>query len=153
MKPDAIFDFEKLSNSKTRYILRRETGIYIADFPSIWIAEDHPYKGKKYISLTEYWGQQIRPSTYGYTHMLSFGQNKLEKDKGCIGLNFLPDFPCKTFGVFMNDAILVELSEDWNKMTIYYFKDKGKMAHSLFKEWTSGELKMTLEDDDLTIPA
>ena len=151
MKPDTIFDFEKLPNFKTRYILCRETGIYIADFPSVWIANNHPYKGKKYIAFTGYWGQQNYPTTYGYSHKLSFGRNKLENDKQCIGLNFCPGFPYKTFGVFMNDALLIQFSNDWEKMTIYYFKDKGKMAHSLFKEWTSGKLEMTLEEDDLAI--
>lgn len=152
MKPDTIFELEKLTNRKIIYISRKHTGNDVNNFLSTWIAGNHPYKGKRYIIFTGYWGNQTYPVTPAYTHKLSFGQNKLEKDKGYIGLNFLPGFPCKTFGVFRNDALLTQFSDDWEKMTIYYFKDKGKIAHSLFKEWTSGKLEMTLEENGLTIP-
>ncbi|MDR2941209.1 MAG: hypothetical protein LBV17_01265 [Treponema sp.] len=145
MKLEAILKFEKFPDKKTRYVLFEHTGNYVHNFPSVYIDDKHPHKGEKYIILTEYWGKQSCPITCVFTHMFSFAKNRFEKNKECIGLNFFPDFPCKTYGVFMDDALLIQFSDDWNKITIYYFKDERSMAYTLFKEWISGKLEMALE--------
>ena len=138
---------------KTRYKLLREHGSAIDNFPSKWVADDHAHRGERYIIFNEMWGKQNCPPAYGCSHALYFGRDRPKHEKLCTGLKFLPEFPHKTFGAYNGDALLIQFSEDWKKMTIWVFKGKGEISYSLFKEWVYGDLTITVETNDLPMSA
>jgi hypothetical protein len=139
--------------TKTRYKLLHELGSGINNFPSKWIADNHPHRGERYIVFHEMYGKQNCPPTYGSSHALYFGTDRPENEQLITGLKFSLEFPHKTYGVYKNDALLIQFSEDWNKMTIWVFEGKGEMSYSLFQEWVTEDLTITVETDDLPLSA
>jgi len=138
---------------KTRYKLLHERGLGIDNFPSKWIADDHPHRGEKYIVFHEIYGIQNCSPTNGSSHGLYFGTDRPEHERLCTGVKFFPEFPHKTFGAYKDDALLIQFSVDWRKMTIWVFKGKGNITYSLFKEWVSGDLTVKVDLDDLLMSA
>jgi len=132
---------------KTRYKLIHEYGSGIINFPSKWVANDHQYKGDKYIIFHEMWGKQDCFPANGSSHALYLGTDRPENERLCTGVKFFPEFPHKTFGTYKGDALLIQFSEDWKKMTIWVFKGEGKAAYSLFKEWVYGNSEITVEEE------
>jgi hypothetical protein len=114
MKPYAVYVFKKLPNLATRYILIEHSGAEIVDFPAEWICKSHPHVGEKYIIFRETRNLQMKQI---FSHSLS-----LEKDRMVTGFNFTPQFPRLSYGNFGNDAILIEFSNDWNELTLLFFK-------------------------------
>jgi hypothetical protein len=174
MKPTSIFRFERSPTAKTPYIFTGRVG---ADIP--WFLGTYKKcKSKQYVILdaTQYkkvGGRQHEDSLYTINveaveavrnYKLSKAKTEddkrkaLAKDKARIsGINFRPDFPNRTWGdtrnpaLGGNDALLIELSPDWQSMVIYVFEGQAAAAQSLFEKWVSGELSLTLEADALAL--
>jgi hypothetical protein len=144
MKPYAVYVFDKLPETATRYILKEHSGADIDAFPAIWRQKWHPHVGEKYIVFRE--TQDQRPGQQ-FTHSLS-----LEKNRMVTGLNFTPEFPQLSWGDYRNDAILVEFSVDWTELTLMFFKDMKNQAYSLFERGIAGELVEISECDILPLP-
>jgi len=144
-------NFERVM--KTRYKLLHERGSGVDNFPSKWIADDHPLRGEKYIIFHEMYGKQNCFPTNGSSHGLYFGTDRPEYERLCTGVKFLPEFSQKAFGTYKGYALLIQFSEDWEKMTIWGFKGKGRISYSLFKEWVYGDLPITVDPDDLPLSA
>ncbi|MFP3091404.1 hypothetical protein LQZ21_13875 [Treponema sp. TIM-1] len=131
MKPYAKYIFKKLPNMATRYILREHSGNDIPNFPAFWKQKGHPHEGEGYIVFHE--TQNSRPRMR-FTHALS-----LENNRMCTGFRFL--FKIHTaYGDYGNDAMLIDFSDDWIKLTVWFFKDKKETAYFLFEKWTDGKL-------------
>jgi len=143
MKPYAVFTFEKLMDTPTRYILREHSGAEIDAFPAIWKQKCHPHVGEKYIVFRETHDHRLKQR---YTHSLS-----LDKNRVVTGLNFIPEFPCLSWGDYLNDAILIEFSEDWTQLTLLFFKGMKNHAYFLFQKGTTGELEEMVEDEILPL--
>jgi len=143
--------FEK--RTKTRYPLLSKHGFGIRNFPSKWVADDHQHRGEKYIIFHNMYGKQNCSPTYGSSHAFYFGKDRSENERLCTGVKFFPEFPHKTYGTYKGDALLIQFSEDWKKITIWVFTGKGEISYSLFKEWVYGDLTITVETPDLPISA
>jgi len=142
MKPDAVFTFEQLRDTPTRYILREHTGAEIDAFPAVWKQECHPHVGERYVVFRE---TQDHHRKQRYTHSLS-----LDKNRVVTGLNFIPEFPCLSWGDYLNDAILIEFSEDWTQLILLFFKGMKKYSYLLFQRGIAGELDEMAEADSLS---
>jgi len=144
--------FERLPTKKTRFRLVHEHGSGIHNFPSRWIAINHSNLGDKYIVYHEMYGKQNCSPSDGSAYALYFGTDRPKHERLISGLKFIPEFPNQAYGVYKDEALLIQLSEDKNKMTIWVFKGKGETSYSLFKEWVYGALTLTVETDDLPLP-
>jgi hypothetical protein len=109
----AEYSFEKYG--KTRFILRESNGVAIPDFPAVWVQEDHPHKGMRYVVFTDYWGRQSNLSGRLFTHTLSFGEKS-------IGLTFAHEHPGKGCGEYFNFEVLVQMSPDEKTLTVQFFR-------------------------------
>jgi len=125
MKPYAIFEFKKLPNMVTRYILREHEGADIVGFPAVWKQRWHPHVGEKYIAFRETQGSRMQKR---FTHALC-----LDKNRVVTGFNFTPEFPRLSWGDYRNDAILIEFSDDMTVLTLLFFKGMKEHAYSLFQ--------------------
>ena len=153
MNAQGKYNFGQTPNKKTRYSLFSEYGVGIDNFPSKWIADNHLHRGEEYIVFKEVYGKQNCSPTYGYSHAFYFGTDRPEHERFCTGVKFFPDFPHKTYGAYKGDALLIQFSEDWKKITIWVFKGKGEISYSLFKEWAYGDLTISVETDDFPMSA
>jgi hypothetical protein len=145
MKPYAKYIFEKLPEFATRYILTEHSGVDIYAFPAIWRQKHHPYLGERYIVFRE--TQDTRPGQR-FTHALS-----LEGNRMVTGFTFVPEFPRIAWGDYANDAILIEFSDDWTVLTLYFFRGMKGQSRSLFERRISGEEVETVDSNILPIPA
>jgi hypothetical protein len=134
MKPYAKYIFEKVPAMNTRYILREHSGFDIPDFPAFWKQKGHLHEGEGYIVFRE--TQDTRPGMR-FTHALS-----LEKNRMCTGFRFLIGNKAIAYGDYGDDALLIEFSDDWTKLTIWFFEGKKNKAYFLFEDWTDGKMKL-----------
>jgi hypothetical protein len=147
MKPEAIYVFEQTPEHRTRYKLIEHRGADIPDFPAQW--KRGPGAGGYYIGFRE--TVQNRAGHRQFTHTLELGAERViskdgkpkAKTKTCTGLNFTPEFPRRAFGDYGNDALLIDFSENWDRLTILFFKGQKAAAQSLFEKWTAGEMPET----------
>ena len=73
--------------------------------------------------------------------------HSLEDEKGRIitSLTFLPEFERQACGTYNNHALLVELSEDSNEMTLLVFENMGIYQTELLQRRNAGELVVGVE--------
>jgi len=134
IKPYAKFVFEKLPDAKTRYILREHSGADISGFPARWKQEGHPHKGEGYVTFRE---TQANCPKMRFAYSLS-----LERNRMFTSFNLYSNSPNKAKGDFGKDAVLIQLSEDWNSLSIWFFEGLKHYSLNLFDNWISGELEL-----------
>jgi hypothetical protein len=77
---------------------------------------------------------------------LTFSHSLIDdKDSIITTLTFLPELERKTCGAYNNHAILLELSEDFNEITMLLFEDMGIYQTELLQRWNVGELVTDVE--------
>ncbi len=144
MRPYAIYVFKRLPELATRYILTEHSGADIDNFPAVWRQKSHKYVGEKYIVFRESRVWHVRRR---FTHSFS-----LEKNRMVTGFNFTQEFPRLSYGDYGNDAILIEFSNDWNELTILFFKDMKRQSYSIFERGIAGEITEIAECNILPLP-
>jgi hypothetical protein len=75
----------------------------------------------------------------------------LDHARTVSGINFAPDFPRQSFGDYGNDAILINFSENWERLTILFFKGQKAGAQTLFQRWIAGALPENTMTDFLPV--
>jgi len=77
---------------------------------------------------------------------LMFSHSLIDDKDGIITtLTFLPELERKTCGAYNNHAILIELSEDFNEITMLFFENMGIYQTELLQRWNVGELVVEVE--------
>jgi hypothetical protein len=144
MNADSIYVFTRSPKAHTRYILTAHAGADIAGFPARY--KQGEYKGKEYIG---YRGTvQSKPGHRQFTHCI-----ELDRGRMVTGLNFAPETPRRSFGDYGGHAVLVELSETRNEITVYFFLDKEGTKQTLFERWNCGELSGVAAPDMVKLTA
>jgi hypothetical protein len=133
MRPDSVYIFNQCQNAHTRYKLHEHRGIDIPNFPAQWAKNCKGGKaGEKYIGFRETVEHRPGHRQFRYT---------LERDSARVvtGFDFAPDFPRRAFGDYGGDALLIEFSDDTQRLTIMFFKGQKHAAQALFQSWVAGE--------------
>jgi hypothetical protein len=55
---------------------------------------------------------------------------------------------CRACATYGDDAMFIELSEDWRRLTILFYEGLGSYASSLLTVWNHGLLKDTIMSKD-----
>jgi len=77
---------------------------------------------------------------------LTFSHSLIDdKDSIITTLTFLPELERKACGAYNNHAILIELSEDFNEITMLFFEDMGIYQTELLQRWNVVELVTEVE--------
>ena len=132
MKPDAIYYFSRIPEYPTRYKQTRHRGISIQDFPSVYKKGKH--KGESYIVFrrtSDYFAQ----TRQRFSHTL-----ELAKSKIITGMVFLPEYPQQSYGVYKDFCLLIEFSENFNQLVLWFFKGLQEAAPLLFQKRLAGQI-------------
>ena len=167
-KPDSIYRFEKATTAKEKYLLTEKQGADTLLLGKCKIGVD---MGKEYILFAptrenKTGGRQWDYSLYSTSPVLCAVKSK-ETGKANVskvrisGVNFPPQFCGKTYGdtrspyLTGNDALLIELSQDTQHLTIAVFKGMAAQVRPLFEKWVAGQLCMVVGGVELAgkIPA
>jgi hypothetical protein len=132
MKADAIYYFDRIPEFKSRYIQIRHRGKTIPEFPSVY--KNGKYKGKKYIVFRETSGYYNQGKIL-FSHAL-----ELAKSQIITGLYFMPEYPRQSYGTYKEYGLIIEFSEDFDKLTIWFFKGLQKAAPILFQKRQAGQI-------------
>jgi hypothetical protein len=145
MKPDAIYTFGQSETAHTRYILMKHRGADVREFPAVYVRGS--MAGKKYVGFRS--TVQNLPGHRSFSHTI-----ELDKGRTVTGLNLVPEYPRKAYGDYNGDGLLIEFSEDWKNITMYFFRGMSKQSASLFQKWTADadELALTVDADALPLP-
>jgi hypothetical protein len=153
-KPDSIYRFEKSATAKAKYLLVEKQG---EDTLLLGKCKQGADTGREHILLDptrkqKTGGRQWDYSLYSTSRELcEIKRQETGKDVTKIrisGLNFPPQFCGKTYGdtfspyLASKDALLVELSQDAERLSIAVFKGMAAQARPLFEKWLAGELSM-----------
>ena len=130
MKPDAIYYFSRIPEYQTRYRQIDRKGKTVSCFPSIY--KSGKYKGEKYLGFrrtSDYYNQgHLR-----FSHVLELAGSQI-----ITRLNFLPEYPRQAYGAYKEYGILIEFSEDFNQLSIWFFKGLQESAPILFQRMQAG---------------
>jgi hypothetical protein len=139
MKPDAIFYFSRIPEHSTRYKQIRHRGVIIPGFPSVYKSGKN--KGEKYIAFrkTQYY---YSLGTQRFSHAVELAGSKI-----ITGLIFMPEYPQKTYGAFKEYALLIDLSENSDRLAIWFFKGLQEAAPILFQRWQAGQIAEIAKTD------
>ena len=132
MKPDTIYYFERIPELKSRYRQIRHKGKSISEFPSVY--KNGKYKGEGYIvfrKTSNYYNQK----SLQFSHALELARSRIVTE-----LYFLPEFPQQAYGAYKNYGLLIKFSKDFDKLVIWFFKDKQEAAPVLFQKLIAGEI-------------
>jgi hypothetical protein len=144
MNADAVYRFKQSPKAHTRYIETLHAGADIADFPARYKAGGN--KGKSYIGYRE--TVQKKSGHRQFTHCV-----ELDRGRMVTGLNFTPETPRRSFGDYGGHAVLVELSETGDTITMYFFLERKEAAQTIFEKWNCGELSYTAAPDTVRLTA
>jgi hypothetical protein len=135
--------FEQCPAAHTRYKLIAHRGVDIPDFPAQWVKDGKAGKaGEKYVGFRETVNR--KPGHQQFSHTV-----ELDKGRTVTGVNFAPEFPRLAFGDYRADALLIEFSETWGRLTIRFFRGMKEAAQNLFQSWQAGEIPETTAADGL----
>jgi len=137
----AKLEFKKKPEDKTSYVLVKTSGFVPGNI--LGPIEDCAGEG---LTVEENWSKKS-----GFKHSIYTRNEKAVAAKcqrrpnlrGSIkarisGFNFYLDFPGRSYGDYCGDALLIEFSPDWEKFTIWIFKNARVYAAALFNWWTAG---------------
>jgi hypothetical protein len=143
MTPDTIYYFSHIPEYQSRYMQISYSGIAIPEFPSVY--KKGKYKGEKYIIFrrtSDYYNQ----GNLRFSHAL-----ELAKSQIITKLIFLPNYPRQTYGTYKNYALLIEFTEDFNQLTIMFFKGLQEAAPLLFQKKQAGQIPEITKSDKLKL--
>jgi hypothetical protein len=132
MKPDAIYYFSRIPEYQTRYKQTGHRGRTISGFPSIY--KNGKYKGEQYIifrKTSNYFkqGEQL------FSHAL-----ELSKSQIITRLAFLPEYPRQSYGAYKDYGILIEFSENFDQLAIWFFIGLQEATPVLFQRKQAGQI-------------
>jgi hypothetical protein len=142
MKPNTEYVFEKCPTKHTRYKLINHRGEDIPDFPAVW--KRGTDKGKAYIGFRE--TVNHKPGHRQFSHTI-----ELDRGRTVTGINFVPEYHRRAFGDYAGDGLLIEFSDSWDRLTIWFFRGMKEAAQNLFQRWVAGELPETPAADALPL--
>jgi hypothetical protein len=143
MKPDAIYYFNRIPEYRTRYKQIRYKGKRIPDFPSIY--KKGKYKGEKYIVFREtsdYYNQ----GKIQFSHALELANSQI-----ITGLYFMPEYPRQSYGKYKNYGVIIEFSEDFEQLAIWFFEGLEASSPSLFQKKQAGQIPEVTKADTLKL--
>jgi hypothetical protein len=141
VNPDAIFSFRRIS--KTRYLQVGHKGCSISGFPSEYKTGKN--KGKGYVIFR-------RTSSYYNQRDLRFSHSiELAKNQIVTEIIFIPEHPQQSYGRFKNYGILIEFLEDFEQLTIWFFKGIQEAAPILFQRKLAGLIANVTRNDTLKL--
>jgi hypothetical protein len=144
MKPDAVFVFTLSPEAHTRFIETLHAGADIAGVPACYKVGVN--KGKRYIGFRE--TVQKKPGHRKFEYCV-----ELDRGRMVTGLNFTPETPRRSFGDYGGHAVLVELSETGDTITMYFFLGRKEAAQTIFEKWNCGELSGMAAADAVRLTA
>ena len=135
MKPSAIYFFRRMSENSTRYKQIRQNGMSIPGFYTL--NKRGQIIGGKNITFREkeiYYGPLIQDSI----HVLELEEYGLVTD-----VFFTPELPRQSYGAYktygQKYGLLIEFSENFERLTIWFFSEKQEAVYTLFQKWRAGE--------------
>jgi hypothetical protein len=132
MKPDAIYYFSRISEYQTRYKQISHKGKIVPCFPSVYKSGKH--KGEKYVVFR-------RTSDYYNRGELQFSHAlELAKNQIVTKLIFLPEYPQQSYGAYNEYGLLIEFSDNFDKLAIWFFKGLQEAAPILFQRRQAREI-------------
>jgi hypothetical protein len=132
MKPDAIYYFNRVSEYQTRYIQTGHKGKMISDFPSVY--KNGKHKGEKYIIFRRT-PNFFKQENLRFSHALELIKNKM-----ITRLIFLPEYPQQSYGTYKEYGLLIEFSNDFDKLAIWFFKGLQEATPILFQKKQAGQI-------------
>ena len=139
LKPIAEYTFIKSPTLTTRYFLESHTG---EEIPHLLQNHKRELEQDPYIVFRRQ--DDVNGRQRGkYKWIL-----ERAKSQCYAGFNFSVDEPNKSSSnnsnpfckPFRQDAILLEFSDTWEQMKLYFFKDQAKQYRAIFKQWLEGDL-------------
>jgi hypothetical protein len=143
MKPDSIYYFVRIPEYRTRYKLIGHKGKTISGFPSVYKSGKN--KGEGYLIFRKAAGF-YRQSRLRFSHTLELVNSQI-----ITGLIFLPEYPCQSYGAYKKYAVLVDFSEDFNQLAIWFFKGLQEAAPILFQRKQAGQIPELTNYDKLNL--
>jgi hypothetical protein len=132
MKPDAIYYFSRIPEWRTRYKQIGHKGKIISGFPSVY--KTGKYKGEKYVVFRKascYYNQGYQR----FSHVL-----ELAKSRIVTGLIFMPEYPRQSYGAYKEYGLLIDFSEDFNQLAVWFFKGLQEAVPVLFQKKQAGQI-------------
>jgi hypothetical protein len=139
MKPDAIYYFSRVPEYQTRYIQTGHKGKIISEFPSVY--KKGKYKGKEYIVFRRV-SNYYKQGHQWFSHTIELVKNQI-----VTRLYFLPEYPQQSYGVYQNYGLLIEFSENFNKLAIWFFKGLQEAVSILFQRKQAGQIPEIVKSD------
>jgi len=139
MKPDAVYYFLRMPEYPSRYKQAKHNGKTIPGFPSVY--KKGKNKGERYIVFRKTAYYHSRPA-HRFSHVI-----ELAGSKRVTGLIFMPEYPQKTYGTFKEYALLIDFSENFERLTIWFFKGLQEAAPVLFQRWQAGLIAEVVKTD------
>ncbi|ULQ60683.1 hypothetical protein K7I13_05265 [Brucepastera parasyntrophica] len=143
MKPDAIYYFERIPGTRTRYRKIGHKGKIIPDFPSVY--KKGKYKGEKYIVFRKKEGYYNQSSPQ-FSHTLELARSQI-----ITWLIFMPERPLQSYGDYNDYGLLIELSEDSEQLTVWFFKGLQEAVPLLFQKWLAGQIPEVTKSGIVTL--
>jgi len=132
MKPDTIYYFNRLPECQTRYIQTGHKGKKISNFPSVYKKGKH--KGNGYIIFRK------KSDFYKYENIRFSHTFELARNRIITRLIFLPEYPRQSYGTYKEYGMLIEFSEDFNQLSISFFKGLQEAVPILFQRKLAGKI-------------
>ena len=143
MTADAIYYFSRISEYQTHYKQIDHRGRAIFEFPSIY--KNGKLKGEKYIIFRK------TPDYYNYNNLQFSHALELAKNQIIARLIFMPEYPRQSYGAYKKYGLLVEFSEDFNLLTVWFFRGLQEAAPLLFQKRQAGEIAEITKTDKLKL--
>ena len=158
MRPDAVYTFEKCPAAPTRFKLIEHTGADVPNFPAVWkVNSPGGKKGEQYVGFRDKVVQKPGGRHWDYAielwkeKYLTESGKPATKTKQCTGFNFDPKFPGKSCGDYEGYGLLIKFSDDWRRLTIWFFEGMANQKQSLFQKWVAGEMPELAAADTLKL--
>jgi len=143
MKPDAIYYFSRIPEYQTRYKKTGHKGKIISGFPSVY--KKGRYKGENYVVFKR------ASSYYNYNYQQFSHVLELVKSQIITGLFFMPEYPRQSYGAYKEYGVLIDFSEDFNQLKIWFFKGLQEAAPILFQRKQAGQISEVTKADSLKL--
>jgi hypothetical protein len=143
MKPDAIYYFNRIPEYQTRFIQTGHKGKIITGFPSVY--KNGKYAGRGYVAFRKTSGF-YRQGCYRFTHII-----ELAKSRIVTGLSFMPEYPRQSYGTYKTYGLLIDFSEDFKRLTIWFFKGLQEATPRLFLTKQAGGIPEVVKNNAIYV--
>jgi hypothetical protein len=143
MKPDAIYYFDRVPEYQTRFIQTKHEGKIISNFPSFYKTGKH--KGKGYVIFRR------TSRYYNHGHLTFTHTIELAKSRIVTGMSFMPEYPRQSHGGYKTYGLLIEFSEDFNRLEIWFFKDMQEATPRLFLIKQAGGIPKVVKNNAISV--